>query len=183
MEHTIGRVLLSRDQIASRIRQMGEQVTARLQQESDGTVTPEEQGIVLIPILTGALLFVADLMRHIPLKLSINPVTITSYPGTATESQGAAIKGGIPTDLTGQHVLVVDDILDTGRTLGLLRRLIQVQRPASVQLVVLLSKSKVRDEDVPVDHIGFEIEDEFVIGYGLDFDGYYRNLPDICVLA
>jgi hypoxanthine phosphoribosyltransferase len=91
----------------------------------------------------------------------------------------------VPTDLRGAHVVIVDDILDSGRTLGLLRRVVEAQHPASTQIAVLLRKRKAggRDEHVEVEHVGFEIEDEFVIGYGLDYDGYFRNLPDIGVLA
>jgi hypoxanthine phosphoribosyltransferase len=117
--------------------------------------------------------------------MSIRPVVITSYPGTATTSQGANIQGAVPTDLAGAHVLIVDDILDSGRTLGLLRRVVEAQRPASVRIAVLLRKSKPggREEDVEVEYTGFDIEDEFVIGYGLDYDGYFRNLPDIGVMG
>lgn len=141
--------------------------------------------LVLVPILTGSLVFTADLIRHIPLQMSIRPVTISSYPGTATASQGANIQGAVPTDLGGAHVLIVDDILDSGRTLGLLRRVIEAQRPASLRLAVLLRKRKSagRDEHVECEYVGFDIEDEFVIGYGLDYDGYFRNLPDIGVLS
>jgi len=140
---------------------------------------------VLVPILTGSLVFTADLIRHIPVKMSIRPVVITSYPGTATTSQGANIQSAVPTDLCGAHVILVDDILDSGRTLGLLKRVVQAQRPASVRLAVLLRKNKPggRDEQVDVEYAGFDIEDEFVIGYGLDYDGYFRNLPDIGVMG
>jgi hypoxanthine phosphoribosyltransferase len=96
-----------------------------------------------------------------------------------------SLRGDVPTDLGGAHVLIVDDILDSGRTLGLLRRMIGAQRPASVRIAVLLNKRKPRgrDEDVRVEYSGFEIDDEFVVGYGLDYDGYFRNLPDIMVLG
>jgi hypoxanthine phosphoribosyltransferase len=117
--------------------------------------------------------------------MSIRPVVVSSYPGTATSSQGANIHGAVPTDLQGAHVVIVDDILDSGRTLGLLRRVIAAQNPASLRIAVLLRKSKRdgRDEDVDVEYAGFDIEDEFVIGYGLDYDGYFRNLPDIGVMG
>lgn len=178
----VQRTLLSREQIAARTAALGEQITADLRRRVAGEPSPR---IVLMPILTGALVFTADLIRHIPVQMSIRPVTISSYPGTATSSQGANIQGAVPTDLQGAHVLIVDDILDSGRTLGLLRRVVEAQRPASVQIVVLLRKNKPagRDEQVEVEYAGFEIEDEFVIGYGLDYNGYFRNLPDIGVLA
>src|SRR5258705_10261138 len=87
--------------------------------------------IVLVPILTGAVVFVADLIRHMPLKLRLGVVAVSSYPGRSMQSKGAAIRGEIPPDLAGKHVLIVDDILDSGRTLGLVRRVIQEQNPAS----------------------------------------------------
>lgn len=178
----LAKTLISRNQIAVRIEAMGRELTADLQAR---TADDPNARVVLVPILTGALVFTADLIRHVPVQMSIRPVTVSSYPGTATSSQGANIHGAVPTDLGGVHVVIVDDILDSGRTLGLLRRVIEAQRPASVQIAVLLRKRKAsgRDEHVEVEHVGFEIEDEFVIGYGLDYDGYFRNLPDIGVMA
>jgi hypoxanthine phosphoribosyltransferase len=194
--HRIDRVLIPREELAARVAEIGRQITADLSREpgvapalvaggASGTLdasvgTP----VVMVPILTGAVVFVADLIRAINLKMSLRPITISSYPGTATTSQGATVRGELPTDLRGAHVILVDDILDSGRTLGLLRRVIAAQAPASLRIAVLLTKAKAsgRDEDVPVDYSGFTIEDEFVVGYGLDFDGYYRNLPEIVTL-
>lgn len=176
----LGRILISRDRIASRVAAMGEEISRELAESVAGTPGP----VVLVPILTGAIVLVSDLIRNIPLAMSIKPITVTSYPGTAMTSQGANIRGGIPVDLKGAHVLVVDDILDSGRTLGLIRRIIAAQEPASLRIAVLLRKRKPtgREEEVEVEYAGFEIEDEFVVGYGLDYDGYYRNMPDIGVL-
>lgn len=184
------RVLIDRHRIAGRIEQMGRQITTDIERSMAEaharTSDPvSEQRMVLVPILTGSMIFMADLIRHIPVKMSIRPVTIKSYHGTATTTQGATIAGDVPTDLEGAHVLVVDDILDSGRTLGLIRRLFAAQRPASLRIAVLLRKDEAtgrRQEHVEVEYAGFEIGDEFVIGYGLDYDGYYRNLPDIGVL-
>lgn len=179
------RTLITRDQIAQRIGEMGRQITADLERSMAAT-GPVDQSLMLVPILTGSMVFTADLMRHIPVKMSIRPVTIRSYHGTVTTSQGATISGDVPTDLAGAHVLIVDDILDSGRTLGLIRRLFAAQRPASLRIAVLLRKDEAtgrREEAVEVEYVGFDIGDEFVIGYGLDFDGYYRNLPDIGVLS
>jgi hypoxanthine phosphoribosyltransferase len=178
----VQRILIHRDQIAKRNAEIGAQITADLRAagaDRDG------QRIVMVPVLTGALVFTADLIRHIPLQLSIRPVTISSYPGKSTSTQGATISGAVPTDLAGAHVIIVDDILDSGRTLGLLKRVMAAQHPASLRLAVLLDKHKPegRDEDVHVEYAGFNIANEFVIGYGLDYDGYFRNLPDIAVLG
>jgi hypoxanthine phosphoribosyltransferase len=185
-------VLIARDRIAGRVAELGATISRDLAAEWAGGegragagAGVDEQRFVLVPILTGAMVFVADLIRHMPLKMSVRAMTASSYPGASTESQGVKLRGDLPTDLGGAHVLVVDDILDTGKTLGLIRRMITAQRPASLRVAVLLKKRKAlgRDEDVSVDYAGFEIDDEFVVGYGLDYDGYYRNLPDIMVLG
>jgi hypoxanthine phosphoribosyltransferase len=177
------RILISRSRIAERVAQIGADMTRDLRAST--REQPDSARIVLVPILTGSLVFLADLIRHIPLPMSIRPVTISSYPGMATSSQGANISGAVPTDLGGAHVVIVDDILDSGRTLGLLRRIIAAQNPASLRVAVLLRKDEAtgrREEHVDVEYVGFDIGDEFVIGYGLDYDGLYRNLPDIGVL-
>ena len=179
--HTIDRTLIPRDKIAARVTQMGRAISEDLRAagaESAG------QRIVMVPILTGAIVFVADLIRAMDVQMSVRPITVSSYPGAATTTQGANIRGDVPTDLKSAHVILVDDILDSGRTLGLLKRVIAAQRPGSLRIAVLLSKRKPqgRDEEVSVEYSGFDIEDEFVVGYGLDYDGYFRNLPEIVTL-
>jgi len=174
-----GRILIDRDRIAARVAELGAVIAADLL----ASAGPGGR-VVLVPILTGSIVFVADLIRRLPLKLSLGVVAVSSYPGAAIRSQpgGAAIRGDVPTDLGGKHVLIVDDILDSGRTLGLMRRLIDAQRPASLRVCVLLRKNCPRVEEVAVDYAGFDIPDVFVVGYGLDFDGFHRNLPDIIEL-
>lgn len=174
--------LIGRTEIATRVAEMGRAITADL--ERDWVGAPGDHRVELVPVLTGAMVFVADLIRAMPVKMSIRPITVSSYPGAATITQGANIRGELPTDLRGRHVLLVDDILDSGRTLGLLRRVLTAQQPASLRVAVLLRKRKPtgRDEEVVAEYAGFDIEDEFVVGYGLDYDGLYRNLPDIGVL-
>lgn len=180
-------ILIDRDRIAQRVSAMGAQITRDLlaeqaERESRGQAVGP---IVLVPVLTGALVFVSDLIRAMPVTMSIKPVTLSSYPGKATTSQGVTVQSGVPTDLRGARVVICDDILDSGRTLGLLRRMIQAQNPQSLRLAVLLTKIKAegRAEEVQVEYSGFDIGDEFVIGYGLDYDGCYRNLPDIVALS
>lgn len=187
--HRVDRVLIPKDQVAARVAELGRRITADLRAAAAQPARAADDEapaapVVMVPILTGAMVFVADLIRAMDLKMSLRPITISSYPGAATTSQGATVRGELPTDLKGAHVILVDDILDSGRTLGLLRRVIAAQAPASLRIAVLLTKSKPggRDEDVPVDYSGFTIDDEFVVGYGLDFDGFYRNLPDIVTL-
>lgn len=178
----IDRVLVDGPRIAARVRELGARIAADIQADCVRTGTDQ---IVLVPVLTGAIVFVADLIREMPLKLSLGVVAVSSYPGRSMRSKGAAIRSEIPPDLGGKHILIVDDILDSGRTLGLVRSLIQEQGPASLRTCVLLKKvfgGRPREVEVPVEYVGFEIPDAFVVGYGLDYDGFYRNYPQIAVL-
>lgn len=180
-------VLIDKDKIAARVAQLGAQITRDLLDEERALMHRGQVPgpIVLVPVLTGALIFTSDLIRAMPVTMTIRPVTLSSYPGAATTSQGVTVQSGVPTDLKGQRVIVCDDILDSGQTLGLLRRLVEAQQPQSLRLAVLLTKHKPsgRAEEVRVEYSGFDIGDEFVIGYGLDHDGCYRNLPHIATLS
>lgn len=182
MFREIDRILIGREQIDRRVREIGEALSRELIEAVGGDPLLAEQHVVLLPILTGAMVFTADLIRQMPMKLSLEVMAVSSYPGTATTSKGARLRGAMPDGLRGKHVVIVDDILDSGRTLRLVRDLVLEQGPASVRTCVLLSKSVRRAEEVSAEFVGFEIPDEFVVGYGLDFDGYYRNLPEIAVL-
>ncbi len=184
MFREIERVLVGREQIAQRVREMGAALAADLESllASHGHDPHDEGRIVLVPILTGSIVFVADLIRELPVKLSIDLVTVSSYPGESITSKGAHLKTEIPENLAGKHVLILDDILDSGRTLALVRSLIETQNPASVRTIVLLDKKERRVAQIEADYVGFQIPDEFVVGYGLDYDGYYRNHPEIAVL-
>ena len=184
MSKPLGRVLIDRDRIASRVRDLGARLTADLLEDlqREGHGSDASQRVVLIPVLTGAMVFAADLIRAMPISMQVRAVSVSSYPGKATTSQGVTLRGHFPNDLTGTHVVLVDDIHDTGRTLAALQDLAQEQAPASVRTCVLLSKQVPRLAEARVDYLGFEIPPEFVIGYGLDFDGMHRNLPDIRVL-
>src|SRR5690606_10608647 len=161
MHPEIDRILIDGPRIAARVREMGAQIAADLEAECRNAAAGDGGGVVLVPILTGAIVFVADLIRHMPLKMRLGVVAVSSYPGRSMQSKGAAIRGEIPPDLRGKHVLIVDDILDSGRTLGLVRRLILEQRPASLRIAVLLRKilagGAARAEEVPVDYVGFAI--------------------------
>ena len=176
MQGDIAKILITREQIADRIRELG----ASIRDDLDGL--DEDAEIVLVPVLTGSIIFVADLMRELPLKVRIDVATVSSYPGQSTESKGAQLAGALPDDLEGKHVLVVDDILDSGGTIRLMREAIALRRPASLRVCVLLRKSIPAALATPVEYVGFDIADEFVIGYGLDYDNFYRNLPEIGVL-
>lgn len=175
----LDKTILSRDKIEARVRALGQSLARDLQGIMVGD--PSAQ-ILLVPILTGSIVFVADLIRHLPIKLRLGVVAVSSYPGESMASKGAHLKGELPRDLAGKHIVLIDDILDSGHTLNLLRDLIHEQRPASLRVAVLLRKLVPRDRDFQPDYIGFDIPDTFVVGYGLDYDGYYRNLPDIASL-
>ncbi|MGH7133463.1 MAG: phosphoribosyltransferase [Phycisphaerales bacterium] len=180
------RVLISRERIAQRVAEIGLEMSRELAREAEKFRAAGQSAgpIVMVPVLTGALVFVSDLIRNMPVSMSIKPVTLSSYPGKSTSSQGVTVQSGVPTDLRGCRVVLVDDILDSGQTLGLLRRMVMAQNVQSLRTVVLLDKKKPsgRKEEVQIEFAGFEIEDEFVVGYGLDYDGLYRNVPDIVVL-
>ncbi len=189
MEHTlirdIDKVLIGRDEIARRVQEMGAELANDLAEAVKGEGdAPEDAGhIVFIPILTGSIVFVADLIRHMPMKLSLELVAVSSYPGKSMESKGVSIRSALPDDLEGKHVVLADDILDSGRTLAMIRSLVEEQNPASVRVCVLLEK-KIEGYTPPIraDYAGFEIPDEFVVGYGLDYNGLYRNHPEIVTL-
>ncbi len=179
MRDDIDTVLIDRARLGARIADLGSEITRDLQ-----ALHPDPGQIVLLPVLTGAMFFAADLIREIPLKIRVEYVSVTSYPGTATQSRGPRLRIPLPENLGGKHVVIVDDILDSGQTLSLLLDLISRQAPASIRVCVLLHKIKKQETSPPLkaDYVGFEIPDAFVVGFGLDYDDYYRNLPEIVTL-
>jgi hypoxanthine phosphoribosyltransferase len=166
------RVLLSAEQIHSRVDQMA----ARLNAELQGRV------VSVVILMDGALFFVADLLRRIDLPMRLHTLSASSYHGGTTTTGEVKINWPAGLDFRDQDVLLIDDILDTGLTLGAMRERILAQQPASLRTCVLLAKKRQRLCDVPADDIGFEIEDEFVVGYGMDYKGRFRNLPCIGIL-
>ena len=174
MEQDIERILIPSDRIAHRVRELADRITAD-HQSLDG-------GITLVPILTGAMIFAADLMRQLGLRLRIGLLTVSSYPGTSLRTQGVRILAEQVGDLHGRHVVLIDDILDSGGTIKAVRSALENLGPAQVKTCVLLRKQRPEAMGTPVDYVGFDIPDEFVVGYGLDYDDDYRNLPDIVTL-
>jgi hypoxanthine phosphoribosyltransferase len=170
----IDRILIPRERIASRVAEMGRQI-ASAYDETTARLT-------IVAILSGVVIFLADLIRHIEHDMKLALIGVSSYPGTATTSRGATIVQDIDANLADEHVLVVDDILDTGNTLRMVQRAVRRQRPASLRTAVLLRKTAKAPPDVEVDFVGFDIEDVFVVGYGLDYDDLYRNYPHIATL-
>lgn len=163
--------MLSEVQIQARIREMGAQITA------DYT----NKDVVVVGLLNGVYPFFADLTRAIPLDFDVGFMQVASYHG-GTESTGEVkIVKDLDSAIQGRHCLVVEDIVDTGTTLFKVRNLLLDREPLSLKICTLLDKPSRRKTEVPVDYIGFTIEDRFVVGYGLDLDGKFRNLPFVGV--
>ncbi len=165
-------VLIPSSEIQDKVRELGERVTEDYRGEKP----------LLIGVLRGAVVVMGDLMRNIDLQCEIDFMDISSY-GSGTSSSGVVrILKDLEEDITDRHVLIVEDIIDTGLTLSYLLRSLLARKPASLQICALLSKPSRRRVDLDVKYLGFEVPDEFVVGYGLDYAGAYRNLPDICIL-
>jgi hypoxanthine phosphoribosyltransferase len=176
--HThIEKILISQQRIAERIKQMAVQITA---DHSPSKIDGGE--ITIVPIMTGAMIFTSDLIRQIPIAMKIGMMTVSSYPGKSVQSKGSQMLANQVGDISGRHVLVVDDILDSGGTIHMVVPALREMGAASVKSCVLLRKDRPTAHAVHVDYVGFEIPDEFVVGYGLDYNDYYRNLPDIVTL-
>ncbi len=168
----ISEILISEEQLAARIAELGRQITADY----------EGKPLVLLGVLKGAVLFMVDLAREIKLPLEIDFMATSSY-GASTKSSGVVrIVKDLDESIEGKHILIVEDIVDSGLTLAYILRMLEARRPASVRVCGLLLKDREREQDVPVDYVGFTIPDAFVVGYGLDFAERYRNLPFIGVL-
>lgn len=163
---------------AGRIRQRVAEIAAELDQIDTGDSGP----ILLVGVLKGAYVFLADLARAMSSPVHIDFVRVASY-GAGQESSGEiALSKDVETLLEGRHVVLVEDILDSGHTLSHLREVMLARRPASLRIATLLDKPERRKIEVPVDYVGFVIPDRFVVGYGLDYGENYRNLPDVCEL-
>lgn len=168
----IQRVLIPAEDLAARVTQLGRQI-----QEDYTGRTP-----MLVGVLKGAVVFLADLMRAIDAPCECDLIAVSSY-GASTRSSGIVeLTKDLSVPIEGRDVLIVEDIVDTGRTLAYLRRNLETRQPRSLHVCTLLDKASRREVSVPLDYVGFIIPDEFVVGYGLDFAGLYRNLPYVAVL-
>lgn len=175
IEADIDRILIPRARIAQRVRELAGEIARTYEHDLDA-------GLTLVTILSGALIFLSDLMRQLPLRMKIGLVTVSSYRGATTQSRGASVLQELNVDVAGRHVLVVDDILDTGGTLRAVRQGLARAGAKSIRTCVLLRKPSKAPPDVPAEFVGFDIEDVFVVGYGLDYNDHYRNFADIGVL-
>lgn len=169
----IGEILLTEDQIAARVAELGRRIASDY----------AGRRVTLVSVLKGSLPFMADLMRAIDLPLRIDLMEVSSYGGTATESSGLVrIIKDLSASIAGEDVLLVEDIIDTGLTLNYLLRYLRGKNPASLRICTLLDKPARRLVEIPVDYTGFTIPDRFVVGYGLDYGELYRNLRFVGVL-
>jgi hypoxanthine phosphoribosyltransferase len=167
----LAEILISPAEIAAKVEELGRLIAERYQGKE----------LVLVSVLKGAVVFLADLMRAIPIPLAIDFLAISNYGGKGASGVVRIIKD-LDQDIARRHVLMVEDIVDTGLTLGYLLRTLQARNPASLQVCTLLDRSVRRIVDLPIAFRGFEIPDRFVVGYGLDYQHRYRNLPFIGVL-
>lgn len=166
-------ILIPEDRLQQRITELGAQISRDYAGED----------LLLLAVLKGSVLFLSDLMRHITIPHAVDFMATSSY-GASTESSGIVrILKDLDEPIQGRNVLIVEDIIDTGHTLNYLLLLLRARMPKSLRICTLLNKPDRREVNVHVDYIGFDIPNEFVLGYGLDYDELYRNLPYIAVLA
>nr|MBC7244067.1 hypoxanthine phosphoribosyltransferase [Chloroflexota bacterium] len=172
LDDDVAEILITEEQIKARTRELGQQISRDY----------EGQDLLLVCVLKGAITFLADLMREITIPHAIDFMAISSY-GAGTESSGVVrILKDLDTNIEGRNVLIVEDIIDTGRTLHYITENLKTRRPKSLRICTLLTKPSRREIEIPLDYVGFEIPNKFVIGYGLDFAEIYRSLPYIGVL-
>ena len=171
MEDYIQEILISQEEIETHVAEIGKQITRDY----------EGKNPIFIGVLKGCFIFMADLMRHVDINCSMDFMAVSSYSGTS--STGAVkINKDLSQDIEGRHVIIVEDILDSGVTLSYLKRYLMNRGPASITIATLMDKPARRKADVYADYSCFEVPDAFVVGYGLDYNEHYRNLPYIGVL-
>jgi len=172
MPPRFGRVLISGDEIAARVLELGRAIG----REHAG------QDPLLVGVLKGAVIFLADLVRAIPMEVTVDFMGVSAYGAGPPSSGVVRLTADLSESIEGRDVIIVEDIIDTGRTLAYLRSNLSTRRPRSVSVCVLLDKMERREVDVKLDYVGFVIPDQWVLGYGFDLGGLYRGLPYITVL-
>ncbi len=171
VEKDIERVLISAEELEAHVAEIGAQISRDF----------EGKDPIFIGVLKGCFIFMADLMRHVTINCSMDFMAVSSYSGT-TSTGAVKINKDLSEDIEGRHIIIVEDILDSGVTLNYLKNFLMVRRPASISIATLMDKPARRKADVYADYSCFEIPDAFVVGYGLDYNERYRNLPYIGVL-
>lgn len=172
MHKDLESILISKEQIAAKVAEIGAMISTDY----------EGQDLLVICVLKGAIIFTADLLRHITVPVAVDSIAVSSY-GASTHTSGVVrFLKDLDESIEGRNVLVVEDIIDTGLTLKYLTENLLSRKPKSLRICTLLDKPARRQVDIRPDYVGFKIEDQFVVGYGLDFAERYRNLPDVGVL-
>ena len=172
MRQDIERILFSEEQLKTRIAELGAQITEDFRDKDP----------IFVGVLKGCFMFMADLLRSVDIYCTMDFMAVSSYGDGTTTTGAVKINKDLSRDIAGRHVIIVEDILDSGVTLAYLKRYLGVRNPAGISIVTLLDKPARRRADVQADYAGFEVEDAFVVGYGLDYAEEYRNLPYIGVL-
>ena len=172
MNDDILRVLYSEEELEAKCAELGAQISKDY----------EGKNLLLVSVLKGAVVFMTDLMRHITVPCSIDFMVVSSYGSGVKTSGVVKIVKDLDGDLAGKDLLIVEDILDTGMTLHYLKQLLQDRNPNSIRIATLLDKPERRRAAVRADYVGYQVPDEFVVGYGLDYDEKYRNLPYVGIL-
>ena len=172
MHNDIKQVLLTKEQIAKRVEEMGKQITADYQGKD----------LVVVVLLKGAAWFATDLTRAIDLPLRVDFMVASSYGNGTSTTGNVKVKLDVSENIAGKHVLLIDDIIDSGVTFAAISDMLRQNKPASLKTVALCDKAERRINGMEADYVGFKIPDEFVVGFGLDYAGDYRNLPYIGVL-
>lgn len=173
MTKDVERILITEDEIAKRIKELGEEITNDYKDKED---------ILIIGVLKGSVIFLSDLIRNINLPVKMDFMIVSSYANGAVSSGSINIKKDIDTDIKGKHVIIAEDIIDSGITLSNLYKVLLEREPKSLKICTLLDKKERREAEIDVDYIGFDIPNEFIIGYGLDYAENYRNIPYIGIL-
>ena len=172
MRQDIERILFTEEQLKGRIAELGAQITADYR----------DRNPIFVGVLKGCFVFMADLLRCVDVYCTMDFMSVSSYGDGVTSTGAVKINKDLSRDIAGRHVIIVEDILDSGITLSYLKKYLSVRNPASISIVTLLDKPSRRRADISADYSGFEVEDAFVVGYGLDYAEEYRNLPYIGIL-
>jgi hypoxanthine phosphoribosyltransferase len=172
MNDDIAKIIVDRNEIQKTVKKLGERIS--------GDYSGKD--LLLVGVLKGAIVFMADLIREITIPLDMDFMLVSSY-GDSTESSGVVkILKDIDTNIKGRHVIIVEDLVDTGLTLTYLKKLLATRGPSTLNICTIFDKPSRKKVDIDIKYKGIEIPDEFVVGYGLDYAGRYRNLPDLCSL-
>ena len=175
-------ILFSAETIAQRVREIGMQINHDFEDKVSRDSATGEQSLLVISVLRGAAIFMADLVRKINLPVEMDFMAVSSY-GTGTKSSGVVrIVKDLTSSVEGRHIIIAEDILDSGLTLKYLIKVLESRNPASITIATLLRKKNLQQADIDCKYVGFECPDEFIVGYGLDYAERYRNLPYIATL-